>query len=44
MECECEICGITENVKDRGKNFGSLCDDCYEEEYDSIHLDDGEDE
>jgi len=42
---KCDICDIDESsVKFRGIDYGNLCDDCYEEEYESVHLDDDEDE
>jgi hypothetical protein len=42
---ECNICGETaEDVKFRGEDYGTLCDECYQEEYMSVHLDDDEDE
>lgn len=31
-------------VKFRGEDYGNLCDECYEEEFTSVHLDDDEDE
>jgi len=41
---ECNICGETENIKFRGEVYGILCNECYQEEYMSVHLDDDEDE
>jgi hypothetical protein len=41
---KCEVCESGKNIKFRGDDYGVLCDDCYEEQYDAVHLDDDEDE